>query len=330
MVSLSKSIANPKIRGIVRSLLNSIVWIILAVLLVVFSITIKGFFTVENFQNIIYHSVFIGMLAIAETLVLISGNMDLSVESTAAGTAIVGVWLAGASATASGLMLNTWATLGIILFLGAAMGAINAFFIVKLKINAFLVTLATYIIIRGVAVFITKGYGMNDLAPDFRFIDTTKIFGLPLMVYLLIIFYVVFQFILRNTRFGRHVYVIGGNKNAAYNFGIHVDKVLFQVFILSGLISAVTGWLMAARVNGANAGIGGGFLFEVLAAVVIGGVGLTGGVGSLTGVLAGTLILGMIHNAINITAISPLLTDIVRGSLILIAITLDSLKRKFR
>jgi ribose transport system permease protein len=330
MLSLSKSFANATLRGNTRKFLNNIVWAILAVLLIVFSFSIKGFFSVENFQNIIYHSVFIGMLGIAEALVLISGNMDLSVESTAAGAAIVGVWLAGASATASGLMLNTWATLGIILILGAAMGAVNAFFVVKLKINAFLVTLATYIIIRGVAVFISKGYGMNDLPADFRAIDTVKFLGLPLMVYLLIIFYIVFQFILKSTRFGRHVFVIGGNKNAAYNFGIHVDKVLFQVFILSGLISAVTGWLMAARVNGANAGIGGGFLFEVLAAVVIGGVGLSGGVGSLPGVFAGTLILGVIYNAINITAVSPFFTEIVRGSLILIAITLDSLKRMLK
>ena len=275
--------------------LNNAVWVIFIVLMVSFSIFIEGFFSLENYRNVLYHSVFIGMLAIAETLVLISGNMDLSVESTAAGSAIISVWLCAASATASGLLLNTWLGILIVLILGAMVGAVNAFFILKLKINSFLVTLATYVIIRGVAILISKGYGMSELPDSFRFIDSRQLLGLPLMVFLMIASYFLFEFILQNTQFGKHIYVIGGNLNAAYNFGIRVNKVLLYVFILSGVISALTGWLMAARVNGANAGIGSGYLFEVLAAVVIGGVSLSGGVGSLVGVFAGVLILGAIH-----------------------------------
>jgi ribose transport system permease protein len=270
------------------------------------------------------------MLAIAEAIVLISGNMDLSVESTAAGAAIISVWLVGASSTTSGLLLNSWLGILIIIIAGGLVGAFNAFFILKLKINSFLVTLATYVTIRGVAVLISKGYGMSELPASFRFINTVEFLTLPLMVFLLFFFYILFEFVLRNTQFGRHVYVIGGNVSAAYNFGIKVNRVLFKVFVLSGIISAITGWLMAARVNGANAGIGSGYLFEVLAAVVIGGVGLSGGYGSLVGVFAGSLILSAIHNAINISAISPFYTTVIRGGLIFIAIGLDSLKRLFK
>ncbi len=256
--------------------------------------------------------------------------MDLSIESTAAAAAIVGVWLAGASQGTSGLQLNTGVTFLIILGIGALVGAFNAFFILKLGLNSFLVTLATYVIIRGLAVVITRGIGMADLPPAFRFVDTVKILSFPLMIFILFLLYIAFEAMLRNTRFGKHMYILGGNVNAAYNFGIDVKGSIFRVFVLSGLIAAVTGWLMAARVNGANAGIGSGFIFEVLAAVVIGGVALTGGVGSLVGVFAGTLILGAIHNAINITAISPFYTTVIRGGLILLAISLDSLKRMIR
>jgi ribose transport system permease protein len=317
-------------KKVVILLLNNVVWIIFIILMVGFSIFIKGFFTVENYRNILYHSVFIGMLAIAETLVLISGNMDLSVESTAAMAAIISVWLVGASSTTSGLLIHSWLGILIIIIAGGLVGAFNAFFVLKLKINSFLVTLATYVTVRGLAVLITKGYGMSELPESFRFINTVEFLTLPLMVFLLFIFYVFFEFILKDTQFGRHIYVIGGNVNSAYNFGINVNKVIFYVFVLSGVISAITGWLMAARVNGANAGIGNGYLFEVLAAVVIGGVGLSGGYGSLVGVFAGSLILSAIHNAINISAISPFYTTVIRGGLIFVAIALDSLKRVFR
>jgi len=330
MPAQERAIGNHRFRKAFLFVLNNIVWIIFLVLMVGFSVSIRGFFTIDNYRNILYHSVFIGMLAIAETIVLLTGNMDLSVESTAAAGAIISTWLVGTSATTSGLQLNTWLGILAIAVMGGLIGAINALFVVKLKINSFLVTLATYVIVRGVAVLITKGFGMTGLPASFRFIDSVKWLTLPLMVYLLILSYFLFEFILQNTRFGRHIYVIGGNVNAAYNFGIGVDKILFRVFVLSGVISALTGWLMAARVNGANAGIGNGFIFEVLAAVVIGGVGLNGGVGSLVGVFAGVMILSAIHNAINITAISPFYTTIIRGSLILVAISLDSLKRTLR
>jgi ribose transport system permease protein len=197
-------------------------------------------------------------------------------------------------------------------------------------VDSFLVTLSTYITIRGLAILITGGMGMNGLPAAFRLVDTAKILRIPLMVFLMLLFYVFFSFLLRRTPFGRHVYIIGGNKTAAYNFGIQVNRVLLGVFVLSGVIAAVTGWFMAARTNGATAGMATGFLFEVLAAVVIGGVSLSGGMGSLVGVFAGALILSSIHSALNITAASPFITEVMRGLLILVAVALDALRRMFR
>jgi ribose transport system permease protein len=317
-------------KRIARILLDNIVWLILALCLLIFTLSITGFFSYENYVNILYQSVFIAILGIAEAFVLISGNMDLSVESVAACTAIISVWLCASSPYASGLLLNTWAALGIVLLIGAFIGAFNAFFVLRLKVDSFLVTLSTYIVVKGLAVLITGGMGMNGLPAAFRLVDTAKVFRIPLMVFLMILFYLFFSFFLRRTRFGRHVYIIGGNKAAAYNFGISVNRVLLWVFVLSGVISAVTGWFMAARTNGATASMATGFLFEVLAAVVIGGVSLSGGMGSLVGVFAGALILSTIHSALNITAASPFLTEVMRGLLILVAVVLDALRRMFR
>ncbi len=314
-------------RLLLRRVLDNVVWIILALVLVIFSTTIEGFFSGRNFINIIYHSVFIGILAIAETYCLVAGRMDLSIESVAAFGSMLGAWLAGSSQFASGLHLATPYTVLIVLAVGCAVGIINGLLVVRFKIDSFLVTLSTYITVKGLALWLTGGKGVSQLPSMFRLVDTVRIFGIPLMVYLMLLFYVVFFFILVNSRFGRHLFVIGGNVDAAYKHGVHVDGVLYRAFILSGVLAAFSGLLMAARADGSSAAAASWFLFDVLAAIVIGGVSLQGGVGSLVGVFAGVLLLGTIRTALNILAISPFVTDIVRGLLVMFAIVLDSAKR---
>jgi ribose transport system permease protein len=296
----------------------------------VFSTTINGYFSIHNFINIIYHSVFIGFLAIAESFCLISNNLDLSVESVAAFGAIVSAWLCGASPFASGLQVNPFIGLLVAVFSGFIVGVTNGFFTIKLKINPFLVTLSTYIIVRGLALLLTGGKGVSQIPESFKLVNTIKFLNMPLMVYIMLIFFIFFNFILENTRYGKHIFIIGGNVNTAYNFGVNVHKHLFGVFILSGVISGFTGWLMTARASGATPAMASGFLFEVLAAVIIGGVSMTGGVGSLIGVFAGVLLLSSIRSALNILAISPFFTEVIRGLLVLVAIVLDSIKKLFR
>lgn len=310
-----------------RIVLDNLVWLILAAALVVFSVGIPYFATPQNYINIVYHAVFIGMLAIAQTLCLISGQMDLSVESVAGFSAILSAYLAGSSRFASGLNLDPYLTLLAVMLLGAAIGAVNAFFVARLKINAFLVTLATYIMVRGLALALTEGKGVTALPDSFRWIDQITVQGIPLMVFLMIACYCLFLFVLLRTRFGRHLYLIGGNAAAAQNFGVNVRATLFRAFMISGALSALTGWLITARSDGATPAAATGFLFEVLAAVVIGGVSLVGGVGTLVGVFAGVLLLSVIHTALNMLAISPFFADVVRGALVLLAVVLDTAKR---
>lgn len=136
-------------------------------------------------------------------------------------------------------------------------------------------------------------------------------------------------FILENTQFGAPLFIIGGNIDAAYSFGVNVKSIISRVFILSGALAALTDWLITAKANGANPTMASGMLMEVLAAVVIGGVSLKGGSGSLPGVFAGVLLLSSIRSALNIMAISPFITEVIRGLLVLFAIIIDSIKRLY-
>jgi ribose transport system permease protein len=141
---------------------------------------------------------------------------------------------------------------------------------------------------------------------------------------------VVFHVILTRTRFGRYVYLVGGNPTAPFRAGIDVERVLYTVFIMSGVLAALAGWMLAARTNGATPNLGLGMLFEAFAAVVIGGVSLRGGVGRLSGVFAGALLLSAIDTAINVMGLEPYYMQVIRGGLMLLAVLLDSVKTSIR
>jgi len=317
-------------KDIMRWALDNIVWFILFLVILVFSVGIKGFAQWGIYRNIFYHAVFVGILAIGEALCIMSKEMDLSVESVLGLAAVVTAYLTGASADASGLLLNGFLTLGIVLFMGAAIGLFNGFFIVKLKISSFIITLASYLIFRAVGLVVTKGHGVIRLRPEVVAVARINFGPIPLLVVIMIAVYALFHVVLTRTQFGRHVYLVGDSREASYNAGIRVDKVLFGAFILSGVLSALAGWLLAARTNGSSPGIGMGMLFEAFAAVVIGGVSLRGGVGKLTGVFAGAILLSTISTAVSIVGMPPFYMNIIRGGFIIIAVLIDALISRVR
>jgi ribose transport system permease protein len=272
----------------------------------------------------------IGLIAIGLSFCIVAGHMDLSVESVMAFAAMLAAWLAASRGSASGAELDTWLTLALALAFGAAAGAFNGVLVIRFQINAFIVTLATYIAIRGLGLVLTGGRSMYGLPDDFRGVATAEIFGLPLLVAILLIAYVVFHVILTRTQFGRYVYLVGGNPTAPFRAGINVERVLYTVFVMSGVLAALAGWLLAARTNGATANLGLGMLFEAFAAVVIGGVSLRGGIGRLSGVFAGVLLLSSIDTAINVMGLEPYYMQVLRGGLMLLAVLLDSLKTAIR
>ena len=322
-------------RALIEFALDNLVWFMLVAVLAVFSATIPQFFQIGIFVNIIESSTFVGVMAIGLAIVIIAGNMDLSVESVAALTAMVtgilfcsrGIGI-GYSFSPEWLVLPV--SLIIALIVGGFIGALNGWLVVKLKMNAFIVTLASYIWVRGLVVAISGGRSAQDLAPSLRIIGIETVAYIPLIAWIAIACFVLFSFILVKTPFGRHVTMVGGNAVATFRAGIKVDRLILTTFVIAGAVAGLAGWLLAIRTSGATANLGTGMLFNAFAAVVIGGVSLKGGVGQLPGVYAGVLLLSSIHTAINLMGLPAHYTQVILGALVLAAVLLDTVKHSIK
>jgi ribose transport system permease protein len=261
--------------------------------------------------------------------------MDLSVESVAAlGAMAVGILFCsagiGMGITLSPEWLMVPASLLIAIAVGGSVGALNGFLIAKAGMNAFIITLASYIWVRGLVVAVSGGRSAQDLAPAIRWFAIQRFIGLPLTAWIAILCFVGFSLIMAKTPFGRHLIMIGGNETATFRAGIRVKRNLIIAFVLAGAIAGLAGWLLAIRTSGATANLGVGLLFNAFAAVVIGGVSLKGGVGSLPGVYAGVLLLSSINTAINLMGLPANFTQVIHGLLVLAAVLLDTFKQTLR
>jgi ribose transport system permease protein len=326
---------NLSTRRSLEFVLDNLVWFILIAVLAIFSIFVPNYFQLGIFANIIEQSTVLGVLSIGLALVIIAGHMDLSVESTAALSAMVTGILFCNAGIGIGLQLTPeWLAVPVSLVIGLAVGGliglINGYLVVKLKMTAFIVTLASFIWVRGLVVALSGGRSAQDLAPAIRWLGVQRLVGVPLTAWIAIACFIVFSFILAKTRFGRHLIIIGGNEQAAFRAGIKVRGILISTFVLAGAIAALAGWLLAIRTSGATANLGTGMLFNAFAAVVIGGISLKGGVGSLPGVYAGVLLLSAINTAINLMGLQAQYTQMIHGFLVLAAVLLDTLKLRIR
>jgi ribose transport system permease protein len=326
---------NPSTRRFLEILLDNLVWLILLAVLVIFSVLIPNYSQLGIYANIIEASSVLGVMSIGLALVIIAGHMDLSVESVAALAAMAtGIIFCSAGIGIGFKFEPEWlmvpASLLLALVVGGIIGAINGYLIVKVKMNAFIVTLASYIWVRGLVLAISGGRSAQDLAPSIRWFGIQRLLGLPLTAWIAIACFVVFSLIMSKTPFGRHLMMIGGNEAATFRAGIRVNRIMLIAFILAGAIAGLSGWLLAIRTSGATANLGVGLLFNAFAAVVIGGVSLKGGVGALPGVYAGVLLLSAINTAINLMGLPANFTQVIHGLLVLAAVLLDTFKQTIR
>jgi ribose transport system permease protein len=320
-------------RASLEFLLDNLVWLLLIVVLIIFSFTIPNYFQYAIFTNIIEDSTYVGVMAIGLAIVIIAGNMDLSVESIAGLTAMVtgilfcnsGIGLGYTFGAASWLVVPV--SLLLALAIGGVIGLSNGYLVVKLKMNAFIVTLASYIWVRGLVVAISGGRSAQGMVPELRIIGLPiDPIQLPPSALIAILSFIGFSILMRKTPFGRHVTMIGGNPVATFRAGIKVDRLILISFVMAGAVAGVAGWLLAIRTSGATANLGTGMLFRAFAAVVIGGVSLKGGVGQLAGVYAGVLLLSSIQTAINLMGLPAHYTQLILGALVLAAMLIDTLK----
>jgi simple sugar transport system permease protein len=275
----------------------------------------------DNLVNVLQTMSEIGLLVLAETLVLLIGKMDLSLESTFGLAPGIAAWVIAPTGVTHGLgaLGNAWA-IPLILAVGAVIGTINALFIVRFKLNGFIVTLGMLITLRGLLTGISKGQTFFQLPSSMTYLGQNSMLGIPDSVWICVGLFVIAGGVLGFTRWGRSLYAIGGNVDAARAAGIRTDRVMWSVLILASVLAAVGGMLISGRLASVAANQGNGDIFTVFAAAVIGGVSLNGGKGTMFGAFSGILLLYMIQNVLTLGGVPAQWIDALNGAIILVAL----------
>ncbi len=286
--------------------------------LVFFSLTTTTFMTAGNLLNIVRQAAPILVVAVAMTLVILTGGIDLSVGSTVALINAV-----AAITLATGL---PWPVVSIgMLLLGGVVGLMQGWFVAYQGIPAFIVTLAGLSILRGLALYLTQGYSIPiNNVPGFFFLGRGEIGSFPVPALIALLVAVVGYVIMAVTKYGRQVVAVGSNMEAARRVGMPAKWIVASVYLVSGVASALAGLLIAARLGSGSSNAAVGFELQVIAAVVLGGTSLTGGRGTMIGTVLGTMTIAVIGNGLILMHISPFFTQIVTGAIILIAIWLNT------
>jgi ribose transport system permease protein len=293
----------------------------LIVLFVALSIASPYFLTANNLASVARQTAVFNTMALGMTIVIISGGIDLSVGS------ILGLsGLVGTMALERGYPIPVGVLIG--LLVGTACGLANGVMVTKLRIPPFVVTLGTLGIFRGLALIISSGLPVHRIPPGFSFLGEGNLLGVPFVVWLLVICAVAVHVILEHTRLGRYAFAIGSNKIASLYAGIPVDFHVMAVYAIGGTLTGLAGMIEASRLMTGQPTAGQGYELQAIAAVVIGGGSLNGGEGSVVGTLIGAFIMGLLSNGADLLNISNYWQQVIIGSVIILAVTLDELRKR--
>lgn len=295
----------------------------LILLCVIFSFTTNVFFSVRNALNVLDQVTVLGILAVGMTLVIVIGGIDLSVGSILAFGMMVMGWLKDS--------FNVPLPLAILIALlcGAVCGLINGLLVTKARLPAFIATLAMMSIGRGLANIVTDGRQVVGFPDWFTSLSTVRHFGfLSITVALFLILVAITWIFLRYRSAGRSLYAIGGSAEVARLAGIKVQTLTIWVYIAAGTLAGVAGIAQASRLDSSEPSAGLGYELDTIAAVVIGGASLSGGIGGIGGTIVGVLIIGVLHNGLNLIGVSPFIQQIIIGAVIAVAVMADTLRRK--
>lgn len=274
------------------------------------------FLTVTNILNVFTQVSVNAIIAVGMCFVILTGGIDLSVGSTLAITGAI-------SATLAHKNFNIFAIIIIVLILGSLIGLFNGILVAKGKIQAFIVTLATMTIFRGITYVYTNGTPISGLGTNFTVVGNGDLAGIPLPVIIIVLVVLIAWYVLSQTRYGRYVYAVGGNEDSARLSGINTDKIKSLVYVLCGATAALSAVVVTSRIGSASPNAGSGFELDAIAAVVLGGTSLSGGEGSVVGTIIGAMIIGVLNNGLNLMNVSPFYQLIVKGFVILLAVMLD-------
>ncbi|AKA71322.1 ABC transporter permease subunit [Clostridium scatologenes] len=288
----------------------------LLILCIIISVLTPRFLTIPNILNVFTQVSVNAIIAVGMCFVILTGGIDLSVGSTLAIAGAIAASLAQKNVNIVFILVAT-------VIIGGLIGLINGIIVAKGKIQAFIVTLATMTVFRGVTYVYTNGTPISGLGTNFTFVGNGTIIGIPLPVIIIAIVALIAWYVLTQTRYGRYVYAVGGNEDSSRLSGINTDKIKALVYVLSGAAAALSAIVVTSRIGSASPNAGSGFELDAIAAVVLGGTSLSGGEGSLTGTIIGAMIIGVLNNGLNLMNVSPFYQSIVKGLVILLAVMLD-------
>ncbi len=298
------------------------VFLALVLLVLALSLATPNFLTPYNLSVVARQASFVGLVALGQTLVLLIGGIDLSVGAAAGLSAIIGSLML----TSGGI--HPYAVLPLTAAFGLGLGLINGFFVATLRLNPFIVTLASWEIFAGLTLVVTEGYPIRPLGEQFRVFGQGSVYGVPVPVLIFIAAGALLAYVLRMTRFGRDIYAVGGNREAATLVGIRAARVEFMVFGLAGLFAALAGILYASRMDSGQPSVGEGWLMGAITAAIIGGTSLRGGQGTIAGTILGALLMAVLGNGIVLLNVSGFWERVIIGIVVLVAILVDLFRRK--
>ena len=306
-----------------RLLQNEQAGLLLALILLCVALSFLSpvFFTALNIKNVLRDAALVAIAGIGMVMVILLGEIDLSVGSVQAVAGIVAVAVLNS-------FYSVFVALGAALFAGACIGLINGLLITRAHINSLIATLGMMAILRGGAMVSTQAVSIQGSVDSFIEIGTGHWGPIPIPVLIAFLLLALFFYVLHYTTFGRYVYAVGGNPQAARLSGLPVDRIRIAVFVIAGILAALSAFILASRLNSGQPNAGLGFELQVIAAVILGGISLTGGVGTLAGAFIGILILTVLSNGLVLLNVSSFYHDIARGIVIILAVYLDTRRKQ--
>jgi simple sugar transport system permease protein len=299
---------------------------VIVVLMIAGAVVNPVFFTPSNLINVAEGGAALGMVVVAESLILLGGKFDISLQGTFGLAPLLGAWLIAPKASEGlGTEWSPWLGLLIVVLVGVAVGTFNGLLVIKANFNAFIFTLAMSILLTGLQLGWLGGQTVYNLPAAYIYLGSESWFGIPVAIWVTVATFAVAAVFLRYHRIGRAIYAIGGNLEAARAAGIQVDRIRIGVFMVASVLAAAGGLMQAGRVTAVTAGQGSNLIFGVFAAAVIGGISLDGGRGRMVGALTGVILLSLVTNILTLSNISSTWIDAVDGAIILIALGLAKL-----
>ena len=286
------------------------------VIVVALSLMSPWFFSFNNAMNIGINMSYIGLMAAAGTPLIIAGGLDLSVAAVAGLTGVL-------ITIFFGWIDNVWLAVMFSIFVGAFIGAFNGFLATVLKFNPLIATLGTMSIVTGFSLVLTGGLTKSMMLPEFNYIGVGRIFNVPIPLIIMLVVMFLLWILMSKTKFGRFLYASGNNPDASLLLGVPVVKVQFYLYVLSGLSGALAGVLLTAMLGAAAPNAAGSHLLTIIAAIILGGTSLYGGIGSVWGTLFAVLILGTINNGLTLMNVSSSWQEVAKGTVLILAVGLD-------